>query len=96
MFVLGPVAAAKPNLKVGGIAPFTNVKFRISISVSPASRKSPSLFKSKATVRRLGIDGLAGNNVIWTLLLASLRMVVFVSMFTLLLSIPPGTAALSK
>ena len=38
MFVLGPVEAAKPNLKVDGTAPFVVAKFGISISVSPGPK----------------------------------------------------------
>jgi hypothetical protein len=62
MFVFPPVEAAKPNLKVGGTAPFIVAKFGMSSSVSPASNV-PLLFKSKATVRRLGVAEVVGNNV---------------------------------
>ncbi len=71
-----PVEPAKPNLKVGGTAPFVAIKFEMSISVSPGS-KVPLLFKSMATARRPLGSAAAGNNVIWTLLLvlASVRLV---------------------
>ena len=54
MFVSPPVEAAKPNLKVGGTAPFMVAKLGMSSTVSPASKLSLP-FKSKATDRRLGV-----------------------------------------
>ena len=52
MFVEPPVELAKPNLKVGGIAPFTVTKFGMLIIVSLGTN-TPSLFESKATVNWL-------------------------------------------
>jgi hypothetical protein len=62
MFVFPPVEAAKPNLKVGGTAPFIIAKLGMSSSVSPTS-KLLLLFKSKATDRRLGVAEFVGANV---------------------------------
>ena len=90
MFVNEPVELAKPNLKVGGIAPFTRVKSGMSIKVSVASNMSLPLV-STATERRLRFGGPeAGSNVIWTLFLAAVRVAAAG------LSIPPGTEALVK
>jgi hypothetical protein len=63
MFEFPPVEAAKPNLKVGGTAPFMLATLGMSSSVSFAAKiLSPS--KSKATERRLGVAEFGGANVI--------------------------------
>ncbi|MCC3548575.1 hypothetical protein [Microcoleus sp. PH2017_24_DOB_U_A] len=64
MLVTAPVELAKPNLKVGGIVPFTAAKFGMSIALSPGPLNKLSPFKSMLTKKRLGIVGVDGCKVI--------------------------------